>query len=79
LHAAVSFKRRRFPPDSSCLAVWLYFRVKLSVRDVKELLAQRDIEASREAIRCWMIKFGPLVAANLRRRRPPPDGAVASG
>jgi putative transposase len=70
----ISFKRHRFPPDVIRYAVWLYFRFTLSVRDVEELLAQRDIEASREAIRCWVIKFGPLIAANLRRRRPPPTG-----
>jgi transposase-like protein len=55
-------------------AVWLYFRFTLSVRDVEELLAQRRIEVSREAVRCWVIKFGPLIAANLRRRRSPPTG-----
>jgi len=55
-------------------AVWLYFRFTLSVRDVEELLAQRGIEASREAVRCWVIKFGRLIAANLRRRRSPPTG-----
>jgi transposase-like protein len=46
----------------------------LSIRDVEELLAQRGIEVSREAVRCWVIKFGSLTAANLRRRRPPPTG-----
>ena len=29
---------------------------------------------SREAVRCWVIKFGPLIAANLRRRRLAPTG-----
>jgi transposase-like protein len=51
-----------------------YFRFTLSIRDVEELLAQRGIEASREAVRCWVIKFGPLIAANLKRRRSPPTG-----
>jgi len=53
-------------------AVWLYFRFTLSIRDVEELLAQRRIEVSREAVRCWVIKFGPLIAANLRRHRCSP-------
>jgi len=70
----ISFKRHRFPPDVIRYAVWLYFRFTLSVRDVEELLAQRGIEVSREAVRCWVIKFGPLIAANLRRRRLPPTG-----
>jgi len=51
--------------------VWLNFRFTLSIRDVEELLAQLGIEASREAVRCWVSKFGPLIAANLRRRRSP--------
>jgi putative transposase len=70
----ISFKRHRFPPDVIRYAVWLYYRLTLSVRDVEELLAQRGIEVSREAVRCWVIKFGPLIAANLRRRRSAPTG-----
>jgi transposase-like protein len=68
----LSFKRYRFPPDVIRYAVWLYFRFTLSIRDVEELLAQRGIEVSREAIRCWVIKFGPMIAANIRRRRTAP-------
>lgn len=46
-----------------------YFRFTLSVRDVEQLLAERGIEVSREAVRCRVMKFGPLIAANRRRRR----------
>ncbi len=70
----ISFKRHRFPPDVIRYAVWLYFRFTLSIRDVEELLAERGVEVSREAIRCWVIKFGPRIAANLRRRRSAPTG-----
>lgn len=63
----ISFKRRRFPPDVIRHAVWLYFRFTLSICDVEEFLAQRAIEVSRDAVRCWVNKFGPLIAANLRR------------
>ena len=35
-------------------------------------MLQRGIEVSREAIRCWVNNFGPLIASNLRRRRSPP-------
>jgi putative transposase len=51
-----------------------YFRFTLSIRDVEQLLAQRGIEASREAVPCSVIKFGPFIAANLRRRRSPQTG-----
>lgn len=69
----LSFKRHRFPAAAIRQAVWLYFRFTLSLRDVEELMAERGVEVSREAIRCWVIKFGPLIAANLRRRRDPPS------
>ena len=55
-------------------AVWLYFRFTLSMRDVEALLAERGTEVSREAVRCWAVKFGPLFARNLRRRQPRPTG-----
>jgi putative transposase len=70
----ISFKRHRFPPDAIRHAVWLYFRFTLSIRDVEELMAQRGILVSRETVRCWVNKFGPLIAANLRRRREAPTG-----
>lgn len=70
---SISFKRHRFPPDVIRYAVWLYFRFTLSFRDVEELLAQRGIEVSYETIRCWTIKFGPQIAENLKRKRPPPS------
>jgi putative transposase len=54
-------------------AVWLYFRFTLSLRDVEEMLAERGIDVSYETIRCWTMKFGPMIAANLRRRRAAPS------
>jgi putative transposase len=48
-------------------AVWLYVEFTLSIRDVEELLAQRVVEVSREAVRCWANKFGPLIMSKLRR------------
>lgn len=69
----ISFKRHRFPGAVIVQAVRWYFRFTLSIRDVEELMAERGIEVSREAIRCWVIKFGPLIA-NLRRARSRPTG-----
>lgn len=69
----ISFKRHRFPAGVIRHAVWLHFRFGLSFRDVEDLLAQRGIEVSYETIRCWTIKFGPLIARRLKRRRPAPS------
>jgi transposase-like protein len=69
----ISYKRRRFPATVIQHAVWLYFRFTLSLRDVEEMLAQRAIDVSYETIRAWTVKFGPKIAANLRRRKLPPS------
>jgi putative transposase len=63
-----TYKRHRFPPDIISYAVWLYYRFNLSHRDVEDLLAERGIAVSREAIRLWCIKFGPLYARRLKRK-----------
>jgi putative transposase len=70
----ISYKRHRFPRAVIRHAVWLYFRFTLSLRDVEALLAERGIEVSYEAIRCWAQKFGVQFARNLRRSRPKPTG-----
>ena len=72
--SGLSFKRHRFPGSVSCQAVRWYFRFTLSIRDVEELMAERGIDVSREAIRCWVNKFGPMIAANIRRIRNRPTG-----
>src|ERR1700712_1605497 len=69
----ISFKRHRFPPDVIRQAVWLYFRFTLSLRDVEEILAVRGIDVTYETIRCWTMKFGPAIVANIRRARPRAD------
>ncbi len=66
----ISFKRYRFPPVIIQHAVWLYARFTLSFRDVEELLAERGIDVSNETVRRWFLKFGRLIARNLRRSRP---------
>ena len=70
---SISFKRHRFPADVIRHTVWLDFRLTLSRRDVEKLLGQRGVAVSREAICGWVSRFGPLIAANLRRWRCAPS------
>jgi putative transposase len=63
-----TYKRYRFPPDIISYAVWLYYRFNLSHRDIEDLLAERGITVSREAIRLWCIKFGALYPRRLKRK-----------
>ena len=68
----ISFTRHQFPPDIIRHAVWLYLRFTLSFRDVEDLLAERGLDLSYETVRRWVLKFGPLFAKELRRRRHRP-------
>ena len=63
------YRGYRFPAEIISHAVWLYFRFALSHRDIEELLAERGVQVSYEAIRLWCQRFGPLFAGTLRRRR----------
>jgi transposase-like protein len=64
------YARHRFPPDVIRRAVWFYLRFTLSYRDIEDLLAERGLMVSNESIRRWVLKFGPIIAKNLREIRP---------
>src|SRR5215470_2638266 len=70
--ALLCYRRHRFPPEIIQHAIWLYFRFSLSYRDVEDLLAERGLDVSYETVRRWVLKFGPVFARELRRRRPRP-------
>ena len=72
--ATISYARHQFPPDVIRHAVWLYLRFTLSLRDVEEMLAERGLDLTYEAVRRWVAKFGPLFARQLRKRRTRPTG-----
>jgi putative transposase len=66
------YKHHRFPAEIISHCVWLYFRFCLSYRDVEELMAERGIILTYEAVRYWCRKFGQVYANQLRRRCPRP-------
>ena len=49
--------------------VMLYIRYPLSLRNVEDLLAERGYDLCHETVRLWWNRFGPLFAADIRRRR----------
>src|SRR5450631_2292766 len=69
----LSYRRHRFPPSIIQHAIWLCLRFTLSYRDVEDLLAERGLDVSYETVRRWVLKFGPMIARNLRRRLPRPS------
>jgi transposase-like protein len=71
--AEISYRRHRFPPVIIQHAIWVYLRFTLSYRDVEELLAERGLDISYETVRRWVLKFGPVIARQLRRHRSRPS------
>ncbi len=63
------YRGHRLPAEIISHAVWLCHRSTVSSRDVEELLAQRGIVVSYEAIRLWSLKFGPGYARSIRRKQ----------
>ena len=68
----ISYSGYRFPPEIIQQAIWLYLRFTLSLRDVEDLLVERGVALSYETVRRWMNHFGPMIAADLRKRRLKP-------
>ncbi len=47
----------------------MYIRFPLSLRDVVDLLHERGIDICHETVRFWWHRFGPMFAAEIRKRR----------
>ena len=67
-------KRSRFryfktSPEIIRLAVMLYVRFPLSLRNVEDLLHERGVDVSHETVRFWWQRFGPMFASEIRKRR----------
>jgi putative transposase len=63
------FRYFRTSPEIIRLAVMMYVRFPLSLRNVEDLLHERGIDISHESVRFWWNRFGPLFAAEIRRNR----------
>src|SRR6056300_1967531 len=63
------FRYFKTSPEIIRLAVMLYVRFPLSLRNVEDLLHERGIEISHETVRFWWNRFGPMFAAEIRRNR----------
>ncbi len=56
-------------PDVIRLVVMIYVRYPLSLRNVEDLLFERGIDICHEKVRKWWNRFGPMFAAEIRRKR----------
>jgi transposase-like protein len=62
----------RFPREIIAHCTWLYFRFNFSFRDIQEMMFERGVEVSHEAIRVSCLKFGAEHPRRLGRRRGHP-------
>jgi putative transposase len=56
-------------PEVIRLVVLMYVRYPLSLRNVEDLLFERGIDICHETVRHWWNRFGPMFAAEIRRKR----------
>ena len=63
------FRYFKTSPEIIRLAVMLYIRFPLSLRNVEDLLHERGVDVSHETVRYWWHRFGPMFAAEIRKRR----------
>ncbi len=56
-------------PEVIRFAVMMYIRYPLSLRQVEDPLFERGIDICHETVRFWWNRFGPMFAAEVRKRR----------
>ena len=63
------FRYFKTSPEITRLAVMMYIKFPLSLRNVEDLLHERGIDICHETIRYWWNRFGPMFARELRKKR----------
>jgi putative transposase len=63
------FRYFKTSPEIIRLAVMMYIRFPLSLRNVEDLLHERGVDVSHETVRFWWHRFGPLFASAIRKHR----------
>ena len=56
-------------PEVIRLVVMMYVKYPLSLRNVEDLLIERGIDICHETVRFWWNRFGPMFAAEIKRKR----------
>ena len=65
----LSFRYFKTSPEIIQLAVMLYVRFPLSLRNVEDLLHERGVDVSYESVRYWWHGFGAQLASQIKKRR----------
>ena len=67
------FRYFKTSPEIIRLAVMMYVRFPLSLRNVEDLLHERGIDICHETVRYWWNRFGPIFAHEIRKKRMHPN------
>ena len=63
------FRYFKTSPEIIQLAVMMYVRFPLSLRNVEDLLHERGIDVCHESVRLWVDRFGTHFAGKIRKQR----------
>jgi putative transposase len=63
------FRYFKTSPEIIRLAVMMYVRFQLSLRNAEDLPHERGIDISHKTVRFWSYRFGPIFAAEIRKHR----------
>lgn len=63
------FRYFKTSPEIIRLATMMYVRYPLSLRQVEDLLHERGVDICHETVRFWWNRFGPIFAAEIRKKR----------
>ena len=66
------FRYFKTSPEIIRLAVMMYVRFPLFLRNVEDLLHERGIDICHETVRYWWNRFGPIFAKEIRKKRMHP-------
>ena len=67
------FRYFKTSPEIIRLAVMMYVRFPLSLRNVEDLLHERGIDICHETVRYWWNRFGPMFAREICKKRMHPN------
>ena len=70
------FRYFKTSPEVIRLAVMMYVRFPLSLRNVEDLLHERGIDVSHETVRFWWNRFGPMFESPHRHQSPSSNNKV---
>ena len=66
---SVDFKGVHYPKSVILYAVYFYVRYGVSYRDLEEIMEERGAEVDHATLNRWVIKFSPMIAANVQARK----------